>query len=143
MIKAVPFINTHGTDKYKDILNQKFDIRMLYSLSENDEIKVLFVGWRGKNVGNWYKFSNDDGVVLEFYPEYYTISKVTGNVKYQLKTPETINDFINTMNRYGVQVYWGDWIDDVAEPKDYMEKSEIEEYYRTLLIKIGKSHELS
>lgn len=138
MIKAVPFIQTIGTDKYQSILSQEFDIKMLCLLSDNDETKILFDGWRGKDMLNWFKITNEDGIILEFYPEHYIISKKGSNIKYQQKKPKTINNFIDDMNRYEIQIYWGDWIDEVAEPKDYMNKNKIKDYYNNLLKRIGK-----
>lgn len=143
MIKAVPYIQTIGTEKYQSILSQPFDIEMLCLLSDNTNKKTLFEGWRGKNMINWHKFTNDEDVVLEFYPEYYVITKKGKNLKYQLKLPQTINDFIDDMNRYGIEIYWGEWIDEVAEPKDYMNKNEIEGYFTDLLNRMGKGNEIN
>jgi hypothetical protein len=59
-----------------------------------------------------------------------------------LSIPTTIDDFINDMNRFGVQLYWTEWIDNNFEPKDYLKSDEIKEYYSNLLLRMGKSHEL-
>lgn len=31
-------------------------------------------------------------------------------VGYQLKTPKTIKEFIDDMYRFGIQLYWSDWV---------------------------------
>ena len=59
-----------------------------------------------------------------------------------LPLPKDINDFINDMYRFEVQLFWTEFIDENYEPKDYLKKEEIENYYKDLLKKMGKSHEL-
>ena len=98
MIKIVPYIETVGNEGFRDFLSIPFTVDMLSpALNENSQ-DVLFDGWRGKNMLNWYKFTNDENVILEFYPEYYIVKKPVGKLKhvpYQLPLPLTINDFIN------------------------------------------------
>lgn len=141
MIKVSQYIETMGCEKFKKFLAQSFDINMLFQISDNNII-VLFDGWRGKNMGTWYKFTNDDNVVLEFYSNEYNIQLIKGTIKQTLSLPSTLNDFINDMNRYNVQLYWGEWIDVNFEPKEYLHKDEIRQYYVDLLSKMDKSHEL-
>ena len=144
MIKAVPFILTTGGEKFKQFLAQPFTIDMLYPVFGDKSCVTLFDGWRGKDMVNWHKFTNDDKTVLEFYADmFYSVKKnIAGSTAYQLKTPKTIHDFLNDMDRYGIQLYWTQWIDDNFEPKDYMNKDEIRTYFVNLLTKMGKSHEL-
>ena len=134
---------TKGSEKFKDFLALPFTIDMLYPVFGDKSTDMLFDGWRGKNMINWYKFTNDNKIILEFYPTYYTVKKnVKDSITYMLSIPENINDFINDMNRFGVQLYWTTWIDQNFEPKEYLHVDEIEQYFIDLLLKMGKSHEL-
>jgi hypothetical protein len=143
MIKVVPFIQTLGRDKFKQFLSLPFTIDMLFPVFNDKSEPTYFDGWHGKDMINWHKFTNDDKIILEFYPTYYTIRKeVKNGTTYMLSIPTTINDFINDMNRFGVQLYWTEWIDNNFEPKDYLKSDEIKEYYSNLLLRMGKSHEL-
>jgi hypothetical protein len=131
-MRVVPFIETIGSEKFKTFLNQSFSVDML-----NSEEKI-FDGWRRKDMGGWYKFTNDSRVVLEFYPQHYNIVGTMSTIPY----PKTLNDFINDMYRYNVQLYWCDRMLDFLEPKDFLHKNEIKNYFVELLKKMGKSHEL-
>lgn len=143
MIKVTPFIYTNKTEKYKKFLNEQFKIDMLYPIFNEGSCKTLFYGWHGKNMLNWYKFTNDDKIILEFYPTYYTVQKnIPNSIKYMLSIPKTINEFINDMHRFGIDLYWGEWIDFDFEPIDYLHLNSIKEYYVNLLGKMDKSHEL-
>lgn len=142
-MKVVPFIRTTGSEKYKKFITRSFTIDMLYPVFNEKSCDTLFDNWQGKNMIHWYRFTNDKKIVLEFYPNHYVIYKdVPNTVKYMLSIPKTINDFINDMERFGVELQWTAWIDQNFEPKDYMNKDEIEGYFRDLLGKMGKSHEL-
>jgi len=143
MIKVVPFSQTSGSEKFKTFLALPFSIDMLYPVFGDKSCELLFEGWKGKNMNNWFKFTNDDKVVLEFYATYYTVVKNVPNAtKYMLSIPKTIDDFINDMNRLEIQLYWTEWIDLNYEPKDYLHADEIRGYFENLLNKMGKFHEL-
>jgi len=143
MVSVIPYSETTGSEKFKEFLAKPFTLDMLYPVFNEKSGDVLFDGWRGKNMVNWYKFTNDDKIVLEFYPTYYTLRKeVKGSITYMLSIPKTIDDFINDMLRFGVQLYWTDWIDQNFEPKEYLRVGEIKNYFTNLLAKMGKSHEL-
>lgn len=143
MIKTATFIQTFGTKNFKKFLETPFNINMLYPIDENNNTKVLFDYWKGKNMINWYKFINDDKTVIEFYPTHYVLIKNDSNsTKYTLLNPKTINDFINDMDRFDVQLFWTDLIDIILEPKDYLNKEQIKTYYVNLLEKMNKSNEL-
>ncbi len=141
MIKAVPYIETMGSKKFKEFLAKTFVIDMLYPVSGKSSATTLFDNWRGKDMVNWFRFTNENSVVLEFYEGTYTIKKKTGET-HQLRTPETINDFINDMIRFDVVIHWNSWIDKNFEPKDYMRFDEIKPYFADLLSRMGKAHEL-
>ena len=141
MIKVTPYSQTLGRPRYKEFLQKPFVMDMLYPVSDNVSIDTIFDGWRGKDMLNWFRFRNDDDVVLEFYPNNtYTIKN--GKKEYGLEIPKTIEDFINDMIRYDIPIYWTKWIDENFEPKDYLHQDQIKEYFIDLLAKMGKSHEL-
>lgn len=142
MINVVSYSETQGSEKFKEFLARPFSLDMLYPIFNDQSCDTLFEDWRGKNMINWYKFTNNK-IVLEFYPTYYTIRKdVKDSITYMLSIPITIQDFINDMNRFGIQLYWTKWIDQNFEPKEYLQISEIKNYWTDLLAKMGKSHEL-
>jgi len=141
VIKVAQHIATRGTESYKNLLAQAFNIGMLKDFGNEGTTPVLFDCWRGKDMNNWYKFTNDDGVILEIYPEYYLIKKPSSSEK--LSLPLSLNDFITDMLRHNVQLYWAKWIDENLEPMDYLPVNEIPNYYVELLKKMGKSHELN
>ena len=146
MIEVVPFIQTLGTEKFKEFLIQPFTINMLATIPHHVPIPILFEGWRGKDMSNWYKFTNEEKYILEFYPTHYIITREVkvgwDALKYQKPIPRDIDDFINDMNRLNIKLYWTDWVDQNFEPKDFCEKDKIKDYYVDLLGKIDKSFEL-
>ena len=140
MIKVVPFIETIGSEKFHEFLTRPFQFELLYS----DNQQILFDGWRSKDMATWYKYTNDDNFILEVYAETYVI-KTEMNVQsktYTLPHPRTINDFINDMNRFGIQLYWNNWVNENLEPKDFLHKDKIFDYYFNLLDTLNKSFEL-
>lgn len=139
MIKVVPFIETNGCEKFKKFLLQPFKFTMLCQLEETDE--PLFTQWRYKSMGAWYKFTNDDDIVLEFYPTEYNLI-IPKQGKKTLPMPRTLDEFILDMKRYNVPLFWDDIIDLMFEPKDYLHKDEISAYFVNLLAKMDKSNEL-
>lgn len=143
MIKTVVYANTIGSEKFKKFLAHPFKIDALYPVYGDKSVVLLFEDWRGKDMLGWFRFVSDD-YTLEFYPTYYTVkkNKPTDSIKYMLALPVTIDDFINDMDRFGVQLYWTQWIDENFEPKEYLAKDEIKTYFQDLLAKMGKSHEL-
>ena len=144
MINVVPYKETNGSEGFKKFLATPFSIDMLYPVFNDKSRDTLFDEWRGKDMLNgWSKFTSDE-YTLEFYPTYYTIkkNKPVDSIQYMLSLPTTIDDFINDMNRFGVQLYWTEWIDQNFEPKEYLHVDEIKNYWTALLAKMGKSHEL-
>ena len=143
MIRAVPFIFTSGSEKFKEFLARPFTIDMLYPVFNEKSCETLFEGWIGKDMMSWHKFTNQQNIVLEFYSNHYDISKKGGTLKYKLSfPPKNINDFINDMHRYGVELFWSQWVDENFEPKDFLHKDDIKQYYVDLLEKLGKGFEL-
>lgn len=143
MIKVVSYINTLGKKRFKKFLYKPFTIDMLAPVFGEASVDTLFDGWIGKDMINWHRFRNTEGVTLEFYPEgTYVIKDSKSNKSHELKKPKTINDFINDMERFDIAIYWTLWIDENFEPKEYLDADGIREYYSDLLAKMGKSQEL-
>ena len=131
MIKVAPYIATIGDEKFKEFLVGEFKMDML---------NTLFADWREKDMLSWKRFTNGDDVRLEFYASNYNVKK--GAIQTEFSIPKTIDDFINDMQRTGVQLYWTIWIDENFEPKQYLPPNKIEDYYRDVLRKMDKSKEL-
>lgn len=143
MIKVTTLENTTKSEKFKKFLAQSFKIDMLYPVFNDKSGETLFDCWRGKDMLNWHRFIDDFDTKLEFYPTHYTIKKNgKDTIEYMLSIPETINDFINDMTRFGIELYWTEYIDLNFEPKDYLAIDEIRPYFEELLGLMGKSHEL-
>ena len=136
MIKVTKYSDTKGTKKFKDFISEKFDIEMLNP--END--KRLFDGWSFEKHNNYHEIINDSAQ-LEFHDNYYVI-KIKNVPDIIASFPATIEEFINDMARFGVELYWNDWIDKIMDPKDYLYPEKIKLYYETILKDEGKSHEL-
>jgi hypothetical protein len=137
MLNVVPFIQTVGTDKYRDLISKPFITNMLYN--PNSDI-VLFDNWKYKNMLTWDKYYNDD-TILEFYPNEFNIKSTNFYIKSQ-PIPLTVNDFINEMSKYNIKLTWSKWVDMNYEPIDILDKNEIKSYYKEMLKKIEKSFEL-
>ena len=136
-------MQTTGSERFKKFLQLPFNINMIYPVDNEKPCDHLFDCWKGKSMVNWYKFTSDNKDVLEFYPTYYTITKNVPNaIKYMLSIPKTIDDFINDMDRFEIELYWTNWIDINFEPKEYLKSEEIKTYFINLLTKMGKSNEL-
>ena len=144
MIKVVPLNQTRGSKEFKEFLDTPFTLDILYPIFGDKSKETLFEDWKGKDMLNGlYKFTNDD-FTLEFHNTYYEIkkNKPADSIKYMMSIPRTINDFINDMDRFGIQLYWKEIIDQKFEPKDYLHVNDIKEYWNDLLGRMGKSHEL-
>jgi hypothetical protein len=141
MVEVTPFIKTIGTEKFKEFLSRPFTVDMLYPVFNEKSVPTLFEGWRGKDMLNWYRFVNDEHV-LEIYADRIIIKRAKNAAGYEFHFPKTIDSFINLMNMFGVDLYWTSWIDENFEPKDYLHKDNIKQYYIDLLAKLDKSNEL-
>lgn len=137
MIKVSRLVETAGTQIFKEFLQTKFDFDY-FLVSQNG----YFDCWRGKNMGNWNKYTNDDDVVLEVYAETYKIIKPKETTTFEIPIPKDINEFIEDMFRFNITIYWRPIIDELFEPKDYLNVNEIRDYYFKLLDKMDKSFEL-
>ena len=62
--------------------------------------------------------------------------------KYIFPLPQTINDFINDMERVMIDLYWSETVLLTFEPKDIYSAERIRQYYVDLLEKMDKGHEL-
>lgn len=128
MIKVVPYNKTYGSERFNNFLATPFKIDMLYPVLNDKSCETLFDDWRGKDMMNWYKFTNDE-YTLEFYPTYYTLkkNKPDDSIKYMMSIPETITDFINDMELFEVQLYWTTWVEQNFEPKEYLYNDDIKD----------------
>lgn len=142
MIKIAQYIETIGDESFKDFLNQPFKIDMLYPVFGENSSNTLLYGWRGKDMGGWYKFTDETNNVLEFYPNTFKVKKYKDSITYELPLPSTLNVFIEDMFRFDIQLYWSKWVDENFEPKQYLKKDSIKDYWIELLEKLEKSHEL-
>ena len=130
MMKVVPYIETLGTKEYGEFISAQFDFK---------QITKYFSDWKGKEMGDWHKYTCN-GVTLEFFPTYYNINN--NGKALRLPTPMTLNDFINDMNRLGIDLFWSEWVEKNMQPKDFLSQNEIRNYYKQLLTDIDKKHEL-
>lgn len=142
MIELARYIDTIGDDKFREFLNQPFKLDMLYPVFGDDSSETLLYGWRGKNMGTWYKFTNEQNDVLEFYPNTFKIRKYKSDITHELPLPTTLHMFIEDMYRYGIDLFWAKWVDENFEPKQYLHKNKIKDYWVKLLEKMDKSHEI-
>jgi hypothetical protein len=140
MIKVTPYLETMGSEKFKKFLAQPFTFDQLSKL--HGDIEVLFDGWRAKDMNSWVRYTNDDGVVLEVFLTHYNLKKSGKELTYRLTPPSSINNFIEVMNRFGIELYWTRWIDENFEPKEYLHVDDIKQYFIDLLAKLDKSNEL-
>jgi hypothetical protein len=142
MIIVSTYNETIGSKKFNEFLAKPFLVDMLYPINVNNSCEILFKGWCGNDMINWYKFNNDKST-LEFYSTYYQVKKdIPNSITYISSIPKTINDFINDMNRFGVDLYWTNYVDNNFEPNEYLQEKDIEKYYRDLLKIMNKSYEL-
>lgn len=142
MKKVAPYIETNCSEIYKLFILEPFNINMLFNVDKNVQTSVIFNGWRGKNMGSFYKFTNEENIILEFYSNIYIAIFPNKTVQQTMLSPVTLNDFINDMSRINVPLYWDDWIDDHFEPCEYLNKNEIKEYFAKLLNQLDKAIEL-
>ncbi|MFA5366381.1 MAG: hypothetical protein WC333_00460 [Dehalococcoidia bacterium] len=144
MTKAVPYIRTMGGERFKEFLAIPFSIDMLHPVIpalNTPPNEILFMGWKGKEMIGWWKFTDENKNILELYPESYKVFVKTKT--YTFPIPKTLNDFINDMDRVGIALYWSEWVEKTFEPKDYLDKNEIYTYHINLLGRMGKSQELN
>jgi len=143
MIDVIPYQETAGSVGFKTFLGNTFTIDMLYPIFGDESCTTLFDDWRGKDMVNWFRFTNEDKVILEFYPTHYIVKKTGSDaINCTLSIPKTIDMFINDMFRFNIKLYWGGWVDEEFEPKEYLHRDKIKIYFTDLLNRMGKSHEL-
>lgn len=142
MRKVLPYIETLGSRRFKNFLLQEFSVDVLDNVTYSNS-NILFDGWKGGESEDFYTIVNEK-TALNFHKknEYYEII-TPWKEEFSLPLPYTINDFINDMCRLGIELHWSKWMDENFEPKEYMSEKDVEEYFRDLLKKMDKSHELS
>jgi len=103
---------TNGNKKFTEFLSKTFVCDKLFPVYGKSSVTTIFQGWQGEKKNHWCRFTNENGDILEFYAEGQYVIKVNRESRdvYQLKTPRTINDFIDDMEKFGIQLYWSDWV---------------------------------
>lgn len=139
-MKIVTYIKTINSVAYKSLLLKPFNINLLYDFNGDD--LTIFDGWKGRCINDsWFSLSNDNDDIIEYYPAYYMVK--LNNKSYKLPIPITINDFINDMDRCGIDLYWKESVLLGLQPQDYLSTEQIIKHYKDSLLKIDKSYELN
>ena len=131
MISVVPYIDTIGTDKFREFLKTPFKMEML---------ETIFKGWEKDPKHDTLQqeyWCGETVLGFGFDGSEYAIHRDT-----ILPFPTNINDFINDMTRFGITLYWADDMLVKFSPKDMYSPEKIREYYTGLLEKLEKDHEL-
>ena len=112
MKQVLPDIGTTGNRKFTEFLAKQFVCDVLYPVYGESSVTAIFGGWDGEKKNHWSLFTNENGVILEFYAEGQYVIRARNVSKdcYQLKTPITIKEFIDDRNRFGIQLHWYDWV---------------------------------
>ena len=112
MKTVLPEIGTIGNEKITEFLSKTFVCDMLFPVYGEHSVTTIFDGWQGELFYNWSRIKNNAGDILEFYAEGVYVVKVRNesNDVYQRQTPKTIEEFIDDMNEFGIQLYWSDWV---------------------------------
>jgi hypothetical protein len=107
-----PDIRTTGNKEFAEFLTKTFVCDMLFPVYGEHSVTTIFQGWQGKLFYNWSRFTNGDGDILEFYAEGVYVVKVRNesNDGYQRQSPRTIEEFIDDMHEFGIQLYWSEWM---------------------------------
>lgn len=131
MINVVPYIETVGTEKFKEFLSSPFKMEML---------ETIFKGWEKdpKHDTLQQEYTNGETIIGFCFEE----QNFTINRDEILPFPKTINDFIVVTNMFGITLYWSDKMLVDFEPKDMYSPEGIKKYFTELLEKMDKSHEL-
>lgn len=127
---------TRGCDQYKNYVDSPFSHGLLHITNENS----IFDDWKYKDLISWHRYTNSNGVILEFFPDNYTVKNK--NIEYKLPLPNTIDEFIINMYMLKIDLYWQNKIYYSFEPKDVLGKDDIRSYYEYILEKMDKSYEL-
>ena len=112
MKQVLPDIGTIGNKEFTEFLDKQFVCDMLFPVYGEHSVTTIFQGWHGELMYNWTRFKNDNGDILEFYAEGQYVAKVRNESRdvYQRRTPKTIEEFIDDMKMFGIQLHWSDWV---------------------------------
>lgn len=141
-MKVKPFINTVCSINYKRFILKEFNQDMLKNIGHD---KAILDNWHGRDMGGWFSFVNVANTAnLDFYDDHYIIKphKLSPD-SYKLPLPLTLSDFINDTYRCGVELNWCKDVVDGFEDFNLLGCDEIENYYDSLLIKIGKNETIN
>lgn len=139
--KVESYNTANYSNKFKKYLENEFKIDYLLPNFVDKEHETVFDGWVGKDMGSYYRFTNDEHT-LEFYGKTYIIKNNKTNEQYEMPLPLTISQFIFDAERFNINLYWSEWVDNNFEPKDYLSKDQIIEYFKLLLSQMDRSYEL-
>lgn len=128
-MKAVPYMETVGSNEYKTFMMQAF---------EPKKIPEYFKGWINSDRSQYDKPNKKLFDRVKFYIEYYTIN----SNEYRLPYPATLNDFISDLNRAKIDLEWSDEIVKMWSVHELIKQSELKEYYNGLLRNLDKLNEL-
>jgi hypothetical protein len=126
---AIPYIDTMGSHKYKDMVQQPFI---------HKDIPKLFKDWINTEYYQYDKPNDKLFDRVKFYFGYYTIN----SNEYRLPLPKTINDFISDLNRCNINVQWNEEIINKMNIRDYYKQTEIKKFYNSLLKQLDKLNEI-
>lgn len=112
-MKAVPFIQTMGTEKYKTFLSTPF------------------------NIEHVQYFNLPEGSII-FDGDSYSYNKV-----HVAPLPTNLDEFITDMKRIGILLEWKPEAIKGFEIKEILPQGDIAGYWKGLLEKMDKGHELN
>ena len=120
MKTALSDIRTTGNRKFTGFLAKQFVCDMLYPVYGESSVTTIFDGWQGKYHNYWSPLTNENRAFLEFFPEGHYVIRARDESKdcFQRRTPKSIEEFIDDMYKFGIQLYWSDWIVRKFKPKD-------------------------
>jgi hypothetical protein len=133
-LRAVPFIETSGTEEAKKLLSTPFTFSMLTN---------SFDDWSFKDKGTYSNYINktDSRIVIESYSIGYSLNN--GKSTHAIPThPLTIDQFITDCQRAGIELFWSEAVLGVINYQQLLSGSDIKKYHVTLLHRIEKSDDL-
>lgn len=142
MNKAIPYFYTWGTEKFGEFLRTPFNMNMLCYIDDNS-VPTLFLGWTARKIGvEKISFTSKKTILTFNSNNFLEITTFDDKSYVNIKTPFTIGEFITLLHMLNIHLYWSDWIEENFEPKDFLPRTRIEDYYADLLHIMDKDHEL-
>lgn len=112
MNQVLPDIKPAGIKGFTKFLTKQYTCDLLFPVYGKSSVSTIFQSWQGELMNHWCRFTNENGDILEFFPEgqYVLKPRNESNNSFQLRTPKTIKEFIDDMKKFGVQLFWSDWV---------------------------------